>query len=359
VDADQVVGSSVALVRDGRIVAQYNAGFADRSAGKRIDDRSIFHWGSITKTLTAIAILQLRDRGKLELDDTVVRWVPELRQMHDPFGKIDSVTIRMLLSHSGGFQDSTWPYDKGLTWEPFEPTTWAQLVAMMPYQELLFEPGTRFGYSNPAFIYLARIVEQLTGDPWESYVQKNVFAPLGLSRSYFRATPYYLAGDRSHNYYVTKDDGGATRVVDNGADFDPGITIPNGGWNAPISDVARYVAFLTHRWVAPATPSTYDIVLARKTLEEMGQPVHAVGWPPGASDAVGHWVGLSMFVARRGEHTLYGHSGAQAGFRAFLYFNPKTSEAVIAAFNTSHQAQSEGVRAQELALVDQALDLIW
>jgi len=86
-------------------------------------------------------------------------------------GAIDKVTIRMLLSHSAGFQNPTWPYKEGKDWEPFEPTTWNQLVAMMPYQELLFAPGSRFGYSNPGFIYLARIIEQLTGDSWEIYVQ--------------------------------------------------------------------------------------------------------------------------------------------------------------------------------------------
>ncbi len=88
------------------------------------------------RALTAISIMQLRDRGKLSLDDKIVRWVPELRAMHDPYGMMDSITIRMLLSHTAGFQNPTWPYGNDQPWEPFEPTTWNQLVAMMPYQEL-------------------------------------------------------------------------------------------------------------------------------------------------------------------------------------------------------------------------------
>src|SRR4029453_14072525 len=86
---------------------------------------------------------------------------------------------------------------------------------------------------NPGFTYLARIIEKITGDPWASYVQKNLLSPLGLDRSYFGTTPYYLAADRAHNYYVRRDS--VTRrdsVSDNGADFDPGITIPNGGGEA-------------------------------------------------------------------------------------------------------------------------------
>src|SRR5688500_19027250 len=148
-DSDRVVGASALVMRDGRVLARHHVGFADRAAGKRVSDQSIFHWGSITKTLTAVGIMQLRDRGKLSLDDKVTRWIPELRQVSDPYGMIDSITIRMLLSHSAGFQAPTWPWTKGEPWEPFEPTTWEQLVAMMPYQRLMFKPGSRFSYSNP------------------------------------------------------------------------------------------------------------------------------------------------------------------------------------------------------------------
>jgi CubicO group peptidase (beta-lactamase class C family) len=334
VDSDRVVGASVVLVRDGRVIARYDAGDEDRAAHKRVDDQTIYHWGSITKTLTAISIMQLRDRGKLALDDKVVRWVPELRLVHDPYKAIDSITIRMLLSHTAGFQNPTWPYTSGKPWEPFEPTTWNQLVAMMPYQELHFRPGTQYSYSNPGFIYLARIIEQITGDPWDAYVQKNIFAPLSLDHSYFRATPYYLAGHRSHNYYVRRDSAGHEQTVDNGADFDPGVTTPNGGWNAPLADLVKYLAFLTNA-SGPGLPhGRYDIVLARSSLQEMWRPVQPMAQSYEA--APDQWMGLSFFILRRGGQTLLGHTGSQAGFRSFLYFNPQNSTAIIAAFNTTN-----------------------
>jgi CubicO group peptidase (beta-lactamase class C family) len=187
---DSVVGASALLLRDGRVIAHQEEGYADRDLRQRTDERTIYHYASITKTLTAIAIMQLRDRHRLSLDDRVTTWIPELRQVHDPFGSMDAITIRMLLSHTAGFQDPTWPYQAGKPWEPFEPTHWEQLVAMMPYQEVAFPPGSRFGYSNPAFIYLARIIEAVTGDPYPTYIQKNIWTPLGLTRSYFGATPY-------------------------------------------------------------------------------------------------------------------------------------------------------------------------
>ncbi|MEP6509478.1 MAG: serine hydrolase domain-containing protein [Gemmatimonadales bacterium] len=336
-DSTHVVGGSAVLVRDGRIIARHNYGFGDRARGERVTDRTLFHYASITKTLTAIAIMQLRDRGRLSLDDPVTRWVPELRQLHDPYGAIDSVTIRMLLSHTSGFQNLTWPYGTGAAWEPFEPTTWAQLVAMMPYQQLLFRPGSRFSYSNPAYIYLARVIEALTGDPWSVYVQKNILSPLGLSRSYFGATPYYLAADRSNNYTVTKDSAGTVVVHENGRDFDPGITIPNGGWNAPLDDMATYVAFLTgsaHGDTALAR--RYDAVLSRATLQEMWRPVIATGDGDRAS------MGLGFYLYSIRNATYVGHDGCQAGFTSYLLINPANATAVAAAINTTGTPSCEG-----------------
>ena len=348
-DSDRVVGASVLVMRDGRILDRHDYGWADRAAQQRVDARTIFHWGSITKTLTAIAIMQLHDRRGLGLDEKITRYVPELRQVHDPYGMIDSITLRMLMSHSAGFQNPTWPYTAGKPWEPFEPTTWNQLVAMMPYQELHFQPGSRYSYSNPGFIYLARVIEQLSGDPWESYVQKNIFAPLELTHSYFGATPYYLAAERSNNYTIRRDSSGSVSVVANGRDFDPGITIPNGGWNAPLSDLARYTAFLTGPAHDDSTRRRFDIVIGRGTLSSMWRPIH----PMSETAAVPDSMALSFFVVHRGSATILGHTGSQAGFRSFLFFNPATTSAVIAAFNTTNEvepARSAYVRMYEAAL---------
>jgi CubicO group peptidase (beta-lactamase class C family) len=337
--SDSVVGASALYLRDGRIVAWHQRGMGDRERGERVDSNTIFHWGSITKTLTAVAIMQLRDRGRLTLDDRVTNYIPELRQVHNPFGSMDGITIRMLLSHSAGLQDPTWPWDTGAAWEPFEPTRWEQLVAMMPYMRLRFAPGSRYGYSNPAFIYLARIIEQLSGDPWSHYVQKNILTPLGLTRSYFGTTPYHLERFRSNNYTVRDDSSGSarSRVRANGREFDPGITIPNGGWNAPLGDLAAYAAFLTNASLGDsARARLFAGVLRRASLEEMWRQAVPYGGSEGKN---GDGMGLSFFIHPRGEQTIIGHTGSQAGFRAFLYFNPSTRSAIIAAYNTTNYSR--------------------
>ncbi|HEU5041136.1 MAG TPA: serine hydrolase domain-containing protein [Gemmatimonadales bacterium] len=337
--AQGIVGGSALLVRGGRVVGRHHYGQADRLSGRAVGDSTLYHWASVTKTLTAVAVLQLRDRGLLSLDDPVTRWVPELRRVYDSAGGADRITLRMLLGHSSGLQDPTWPWTDGEAWEPFEPTEWSQLVAMMPYQRLRFPPGTAYGYSNPGYLYLARVVEQVTGDPWATYVQKNIWMPLGLSRSYVGRTPYHLVGDRGHGY---RGDSLGAAPADLGADFDPGITIPNSGWNAPVDDLARYVVWLVGR---------DDAVLARRTREEMWRAARSTGnHLPEFSD-----VGLGMFSLEADGRRVVGHTGDQAGYRSFLYLNPDRQAGVVLVFNTAREGSRAGAALGRVAAAAIAL----
>jgi CubicO group peptidase (beta-lactamase class C family) len=262
--------------------------------------------------------MRLRDQGLLSLDDPVTRWVPELRRVHNPYGSMDAITVRMLLSHSSGFQDPTWIWRRGEPWEPFEPTEWAQLVAMMPWQKIHFAPGSRFGYSNPAFIYLARIIEALTGDSWQAHIQKNILSPLGMTRSYFGLTPAWLAAHRSNGYAIRSDSAGRVTTVPTGREFDPGITIPNGGWNGPLGDLATWLGFLSG--TAPVE------ILSPATLEEMWRPVVPVDSTQSE--------GLSFFI-HRGDPRLISHYGDQGSFHSEFFIDPARRLAVAFVFNTS------------------------
>ncbi|MPZ17684.1 MAG: serine hydrolase [Luteitalea sp.] len=97
----------------------------------------------------------------------------------------------------------------------------------------------RFSYSNPAFIYLGRTIEALTNDDYEMYVTKNILSSLGMRDAFFDRAPYHLTRHRSHSYYLT--DAGLKEAR---FDFDTGITVSNGGLNAPLPDMAKYLAFL-------------------------------------------------------------------------------------------------------------------
>lgn len=328
-----IVGSRLVVMRDGHEVFADSAGMADIARDHKVDAETIFHWASITKTFTAIAIMQLRDRGLLKLDDPVVNYVPELRLVHDPFGDVSRITIRHLMTHSAGFRNPTWPWGGDKPWQPFEPTEWSQLVAMFPYTEIEFEPGSRYSYSNPGIIFLGRVIERLTGNPYQSYIDKNIFKPLEMYRSYFDRTPYHLLPHRSASYYV---ENGQPRP--DPFDVNTGITVSNGGLNAPVGDMEKYLAFLIGD---QARRAVYDGVLARASLEEMFVPQLPVGTE--GNDRVS--IGLNFFVEDRQGLRLVGHSGGQNGFISHFYICPALRAGYIVAFNT--QAPSAGNEDQD------------
>jgi CubicO group peptidase (beta-lactamase class C family) len=321
-----IVGSSFYVVRDGRIVVADHLGQQDAEAKVPVDAQTIYHWASITKTMTGIAILQLRDRGLLSLDDPIVSHVPELAAVHNPFGDTNAITLRQLMSHSAGFGGGTWRW-RDRDWQPFEPKSWAQLAAMLPYTEVTFRPGSRFSYSNPGIVYLGQVIERLSGEDFEVYVDKNILRPLGMHASYFDRTPPHLLRHRSRSYYVR--DGKRTAAP---FDVDTGVTVSNGGLNAPLPDMAKYVAFLLGD---PQRQPDYDLILKRSSLAEMWTPQIAAGedFTQGRMASTTR-SGLSFFVDQGDGIRIIGHNGDQNGFRAYLSLCPDQHLGSLLAFNT-------------------------
>jgi len=321
-----IVGSTLALVRGGKVVFRDDYGLQNKSPDEPVDGNTTYHWASCTKTLTGIAIMQLRDRGLLSLDDPLIKYIPELAAVHDPFGQ---VTIRHVMSHSGGFRDATWPWhDDDKAWQPFEPTQWSQIVAMLPYTDVAFAPGSRFSYSNLGVVFLGEIIERLSGDPYQVYMEKNVLRPLGMSRSYFDRSPYFLLRHRSHSWDLK---GG--KLSEDPFDFNTGITRSNGGLNASVSDMLRYLGFLLGD---AAKEAEYGVVLKRASLEEMWKPYLPVTPDEDfQSRADAHdSVTTSFFVHTDGKLRLVGHAGWQNGFRSHFYIDPTTHSAYLVAYNT-------------------------
>lgn len=321
-----IAGSSFYFMRDGRIVAADHRGEQDADTHVPVDADTIYHWASITKTMTGIAIMQLRDRGLLTLDDPIVRYVPELAQVHNPFGDTSAITLRQLMSHSAGFGGATWRW-RDRDWQPFEPGSWAQLAAMLPYTEVRFRPGSRFSYSNPGIVYLGQVIERLSGEDYEVYIDKNILRPLGMRASYFDRTPPHLLRHRSHSYYIR--DG---KRIAAPFDVDTGITVSNGGLNAPLPDMAKYVSFLLGD---AKHGNEYDLVLKRSSLKEMWRPQIAAGedFTQGRM-AETTQSGLSFFLDDIRGVRFVGHNGDQNGFRAYLSLCPEQRAGSLLAFNT-------------------------
>jgi CubicO group peptidase (beta-lactamase class C family) len=322
-----IVGSSFVFLKDNKILAQEFYGSANLEKNQAVDANTIYHWASNTKPFTGIAIMQLRDRGLLKLDDPVTKYLPELNAVHNPFGEMSQITIRNLLNHSAGFRNSTFPYKKGKDWEPFEPTEYSQVEAMLPFTEILFKPGSKFSYSNLGIVFLGQIIERLTGDDYEVYIDKNILRPLEMHRSYFDATPYHLLKYRSHSYYIENGKRTTGRF-----DANSGITVSNSGLNSPLPDMIKYLNFLIGE---PGKQEIYDGILKRSSLEEMFQstisaPLDANGNADFTTD-----IGLIFFLDKRSGETYLGHGGDQNGFISYIEFNQKKRTASILVFNTN------------------------
>jgi CubicO group peptidase (beta-lactamase class C family) len=326
-----IVGGGIAVVHGQEPATEFFFGAMRSGAHQPVDAETSYNWASITKTMTAIAILQLRDRGKLSLDDPVVRYVPEVRQVHDSFGDIEAITIRDLLTHSAGFRNPTWPWDcddkKDCDWQPFEPTHWAQVAAMLPYTHVAFKPGTQWSYSNLGYVFLGQIIERLSGDDFEVYVDKNILKPLGMTESYFDRSPYFLESHVSASYLRAGE-----KLTEQPFDFDTGITTSNSGLKASISDMVKYVRFL----IGDSANPVYDFVLKRASLEEAWTgvlPVVEQDQTAYSKDAPG--MGLGFFVLKlKGQRYVY-HDGDQGGFSSEIFIDPARHVAAVLAVNTT------------------------
>lgn len=348
-ERNAIVGSTLVLVDGGRVVLNEPYGKQSLNPPQSVDEHTTYHWASVTKTFTGIAIMQLRDRGLLSLDDPLVKYIPELNAVHDPYGPVAAITIREAMSHSNGFRDATWPWHVG-DWEPYEPTQWSQLVAMMPYTSVDFAPGSRYRYSNLAVIFLGEIIERLSGDNFEVYMLKNVFGPLDMTHSYYDRSPATLLQYRSHSW--DRKDG---KLTEDPFDFDTGITRANGGLNAPLPDMLRYLHFLLGD---PAHQAEYDRILKRSSLEEMWRPILPVtpddDFPsrPGAKDEVA----ASFFIHTDRGVRVVGHPGWQNGFRSQLNFDPTAGRGYLVVYNTDAMDATQNTRRFNIQLRDYLID---
>ncbi|HZR96982.1 MAG TPA: serine hydrolase domain-containing protein [Gaiellaceae bacterium] len=290
---------AAAVVRDGEVEWERALGAADAAGGVDATPDTQYRLGSITKTFTAAAIMQLRDAGKLDLEDTLDRHVESAA--HAP-------TIRRLLSHTSGLQRET----QDDAWLKARFADVPELLQTLDRAEQVLPPGARFHYSNLAFALLGVVVERVSGMPYRDYVEERLLRPLGLERTTFDPVQPAATG------YLVKpyvEDVWAEAPVATGA------WIAAGQLWGTVRDLCRWAAFL-------AAPD--ETVLRRRTVEEM-RTVQTL------SDHVrwtqGYGLGLQLF--RDGERILTGHGGSMPGFIASLMVSPQEKIGVALLTNSS------------------------
>ncbi len=192
-------GVAVIVAKNGQAIFRKGHGMANLELGVPIGPDMVFRIGSVTKQFTAVAILILAEQGKLSLDDSVTKFLPDY-PTHDYL-----ITVKHLLTHTSGIKS----YTSMPEWIPLWRKDFVvqELIDFFKYQPMVSAPGKRWAYNNSGYILLGAIVEKITGQTYGEFIQQNIFEPLGMEHSYYdnpsQIIPQRVAGyDKSTNGFV-------------------------------------------------------------------------------------------------------------------------------------------------------------
>ena len=301
----QVPGLAVAVVHKGVPVFSQGFGLEEVANNTPVTPATLFRIGSITKPLTAIAILQLVEAGQVDLDASVVTYLPD-------FAVSDQITVRQLLSHSSGLGDAAIPYGRT------DPAALQEYVATLNPASAFAPPGVLFSYSNVGYNILGRVIEVVSGMPYADFMGEQVFPALGMAHSTFRRD-VALGEGLALGYYPSR---GAPEPVDR--DPDNGAEYPSGFAFSNVEDLSRLALFLLSDGMVEGEQRLLPAsVQAMKTSVIRVEPLD-VGY------------GLGLLIRTRSGETSVGHNGTINGYAATMELMPSQELAVIVLSNRNN-----------------------
>lgn len=326
----QPPGAVLGVVVDGELVWVKAAGVREKTNDAPVTPETVFRIASMTKSFTAMAILKLRDEGKLSLDDPVAKYLPELAKLAYPTSDSQVITIRHLLTHSEGFpEDNPWG-DRQLAQSDETLRSW--LRDGIPFST---SPGTAFEYSNYGFAILGQIVTKASRRPYADYVRDNILRPLGMNSSTFEMASIprehiALGYRREENIWKPEP------ILAHGS-----FGAMGGLWTNA-HDLARYVAFLMSAFPPRDEPERGPI--KRSSAREMQQ-----AWRPSPASAFrttvdarlqlavsGYGYGLGVSDDCRFGHVV-GHGGGLPGYGSLMRWLPEYGVGLIGMGNQTYQ----------------------
>jgi CubicO group peptidase (beta-lactamase class C family) len=309
---------AAAVVRDGELAWTGAVGLADLESGRAAGPGDQYRIGSITKTFTAAAIMQLRDAGALDLDDRLERHLPGIAH--------GSPTLRRMLSHLSGLQR-----EAGEMFVTGEAPTIAEVLEQLERLELVLPAAHAHHYSNLAYGLLGEVVARVGGLPYTEYVDTRLLAPLGLERTSWHEREPHALGYLVHEYRGTAE-------REPHADM-AGIAAMGQLWSA-VGDLCRWGAVLARGREGVLAPTTADELWAPQAMLDPDD------W------TVARGLGLELIV--HDGRVFGGHSGAMAGFLAGLFVNRQTATGAAVLTNAGTRADP---RETALALAALTLEL--
>jgi CubicO group peptidase (beta-lactamase class C family) len=324
----QIPGVSAAVVYDQQLLWSAGFGYADVSRKTPATPSTIYSICSISKLFTSIGVMQLRDEGKLRIDDPVARYIPWFKiKRSDPLGP--EITIEGLLTHSSGLpRESDFPYWTG---PEFAFPTSEQVKERLASQETLYPAETYFQYSNLGLTLAGELIASVSGEPYEAYVGKRILQPLGLKSTTPEIPEKERGGRLATGYSALLRDG--TRVA---VPFFMARGIaPAAGYASSAEDLARFASWQFRVLERKGG----EEVLRSNTLREM----HRVHWVD--PDLETMW-GLGFSVSKSEGKVFVGHGGSCPGFRTELLL--KTDEKLATIFMANAQGVNTGEFVQQM-----------
>jgi CubicO group peptidase (beta-lactamase class C family) len=344
-EKQQLPGLAVGVVLGDELVYGHGFGVRDVASKAAVDVDTVFRIASLTKSFTAMAILKLRDEGRLSLEDPADEYLPELAAVAYPTRDSARITIRQLLTHSAGFpEDNPWgDRPRDLSERAFARTVAKGLSFSTP-------PNTAFEYSNLGYTILGVIVSRASGVPYRAYVTNEILRPLGMSATVFdeRQVPK----SRLALGYRREDE----RLV-NEVNTPDGVYGAMGGLYSSVRDLARYAAFHLAAWPPRNDPETGP--LRRSSLREMHQLARPNRFVVGFDGTTvwgetgGYGFGFSSFETCRFDHLVY-HRGGLPGYGSALFLLPQQGVAIITLANATYANPGTG---QALRILAASADL--
>jgi CubicO group peptidase (beta-lactamase class C family) len=320
--AKHIRGMVWGIVIDGRLAHV-------QSVGDGITADTPFRIASMTKSFTALAILKLRDEGKLALEDPLAKWIPEFARMEMPTRDSPVLRIRHLLTHSAGFpEDNPWG-DQQLGASDQELTKWLQRG--IPFSTA---PGTRYEYSNYGFALLGRIVAKASGVPYDKYVTTQILTPLKMTASTFDAAK---AQGKATGYRLQPD---GTYLEE--PQLPHGAFGAMGGLLTTANDLGRYVAFQLSAWPPRDDPESGPV--RRSSVREMNHLWNPANLTGGKlpTEVQGYGYGLRVSADCRFEH-IVGHGGGLPGFGSYMAWLPDYGVGMFAMANLTYVGPAQPI----------------
>lgn len=305
IDNELAVGASAGYSVNGKVVWVSAAGFANKEAIIPFTLDTKVRMASIAKPMTALAVMQLVEQGKIDLDVPIQTYVPDY-----PNQKSTQITTRHLLSHTSGI-----PAYKDVK-ETNTTETYASLehaLVVFKDRNLLFEPGSRFSYTTYGFVVLGVLIERISGMTYEAFMQKNIWDKAGMSNT--GVDKFGVVLENESQLYSRRGGKKKPKLV---KENNLSNRIPGGGLYTTVGDMLKFGnAVLNHQLVSK---ETLDLMIQHHSLEKENN---------------GYGFGWFLYGQKPKEGAVIGHTGAQRGCSSFLLMVPEKKAVAIVLANTS------------------------